>query len=749
MGIKMVYQHDLRDCGAACLSMIASHYGIKQPISTYRELTKTDKSGTNFYGLVEGATKLGLDAEALSGAPEELLHGLKDGSIELPFIAHIVSDNTMHHYVVVYGVKDNFFLVADPGKGKSHIPFTGFFEMWTGHIVTFKKTSTFQEPLKTKKSFSSFSTIIKGQYSKLAIVLLISVIVSFIGIAGAFVFEIVIDNFALTTESYKTDSVVSTEHIQYDHSDESIFVQIAEQLSESTESFNIIFLALISLYVFQSILQYIRGHLIAKASRDIDTSISLSYYHHITNLPVSSILTRQTGEYLSRFSDIGSIRQAISEASVTLLMDSIMVIGCGIILYLQNALLFSISFLMIVMSLLVVLVYRKPLEKANRNVMEHNARLQALFKENIDGIETIKAKCAEDITDGKTSNKYLLYITSAFKNTLLYISQETISGGIELVGSIVILWLGFAMVLNGTISIGTLITFYALLSFFTQPIKNLAGLQPTIQTALVALDRLNDILDLETEDRLTGESVGKIKKWEAKCIEFRYGNHELTLKDICFTIMQGEKIAIVGESGSGKTTLARLMLRFYTPESGTIYADEQSIQEINLNDLRRKIAYVSQNTFFFADTIMENLKLGTPDATYDEVIAICKKCHADEFIREMPFGYETPINENGANLSGGQRQRLAIAQALLQKPQLLILDEATSNLDTITEALIRNTIFSLDNTLTVIMIAHRLQTVKHCDRILVMEKGTILEQGTHDELYRMNGKYTELWSMQQ
>jgi ABC-type multidrug transport system fused ATPase/permease subunit len=213
--------------------------------------------------------------------------------------------------------------------------------------------------------------------------------------------------------------------------------------------------------------------------------------------------------------------------------------------------------------------------------------------------------------------------------------------------------------------------------------------------------------------------------------------------------MQGEKIAIVGESGSGKTTLARLMLRFYTPESGTIYADEQSIQEINLNDLRRKIAYVSQNTFFFADTIMENLKLGTPDATYDEVIAICKKCHADEFIREMPFGYETPINENGANLSGGQRQRLAIAQALLQKPQLLILDEATSNLDTITEALIRNTIFSLDNTLTVIMIAHRLQTVKHCDRILVMEKGTILEQGTHDELYRMNGKYTELWSMQQ
>lgn len=239
-------------------------------------------------------------------------------------------------------------------------------------------------------------------------------------------------------------------------------------------------------------------------------------------------------------------------------------------------------------------------------------------------------------------------------------SQDTIADSVELIGTVVILWLGIEMVLRNQISIGELITFYALLAYFTSPIKNLIELQPTIQTAIVAADRLSDILP----------------------------------------------------------------------------------------SLRGSVAYVDQNVFLFSDTIKNNLRLGNPNATDDEIYRACEVSKSDEFIKSLPLGYDTPIDENGSNLSGGQRQRLAIARARLKHPQLLILDEATSNLDTITEAGIKNTIFNLAKSVSCIIIAHRLTTVKNCDRIYVMESGRIVESGTHDELINKGGEYTRLWNMQ-
>ena len=746
--MNLILQHDERDCGAACLSMIAAHYGLKLPITRFRELTKTDKSGTTLYGVVDGALKIGLKAEALSGNPDELEKGITNGEICFPFIAHTITDDAMLHYVVVYGLKHGRFQIADPGKGKRRLTLEQFFSCWTGYIAVFEKTESFQKRNETKGSFTRFFALLKGQYRKLVAVLALSLIISAIGIIGAFVFQIVLDEFFSAHYEVEIVNAEESEHA-HSHADESSLEQAVEAIYTIADNFHKIFCVLIAMYLLQAGIQFARSYLIILISKKIDIRLSLSYHNHIMDLPVSSISVRQTGEYLSRFSDASTIRQAISTATVTLLMDSIMVVGCGVILYLQNRRLFFAALPIVILYIVIVLFFRKPIERSNRSVMENDAKLQSYFKESIDGAETIKAACAEKQSKEKTTSKFHSFINSVVKSSVISSLQDTLVGAIELVGTIIILWLGFYMALRGQVTVGAVITFYALLAYFTEPIKNLTELQPTIQTAFVAAERLNDILDLQREPiEENGEELPLIRTIEFQNVDFRYGNRELTLDNINLTICKGEKIAIVGESGSGKTTLAKLLLRFYEPEQGSILLDGKDAKTIDLYALRRAVAYVDQNTFLFSDTIKNNLKLGNSDSSDEEIEQACKISRVDEFIRKLPLGYDMPLDENGLNLSGGQRQRLAIARALLKKPQLLILDEATSNLDTITEASIKNTISQVNSDTTCIIIAHRLTTIRNCDRIYVMEHGHIAESGTHDELMKKGGLYANLWNMQ-
>lgn len=715
---------------------------------------KTDRTGTNIYGIVDGAEKIGLKADALHGSPEEFYKSVNSGEIRLPVIAHMLNEKGLLHFVVVRKLCANSVVIGDPAKGTRRVLLDSFFNAWTGYVVTFEKNEAFSCKTDTKRTFRFFS-LLKGQHKKLAVVFVFSIIIAIIGIAGTYVFRIVIDGFYEKTEEAAGEHVHHVEHEEdIEHEDDETESESALEiwLNKAVEDlskadFNAVFIGLITLYLFHGVLEYSRGRLIISVSKKIDLRLSLAYYFHIFDLPVSSISTYRTGEYLSRFSDASTIRDAVSGATVTILLDSVLAIFGGYLLYLSSKKLFLISLGIILVYAAIVLLFRKPLEKRNRRTMEENAQLQAHFKEHLDGAETIKAAVAEEQTKTETGSLFQKFIDAVVKSTTLSLGQDTLVKTVELVGTALILWAGFDLTLHNRISIGELITFYALMAYFTDPIKNLIELQPMIQTAVVAADRLSDVLEMKAEC-LEGEDdeLGTVEQLKFENVSFRYGNRELTLKDISFEAKRGEAIAFVGESGSGKTTIAKLLLNFYEAESGEITINGERMQRIARASLRRRVAYLDQNTFLFSGTVKENLMLGNEGVSDDEIKRICEAAQIDGFIKELPWGYDTPIGENGMFLSGGQRQRLAIARALLRKPDVLIMDEATSHLDTVTEDMIKQNLNGFADDMIMIIIAHRLSAIKDCDRSYVIDSGSVVESGTHRELLDKKGRYAALFN---
>lgn len=384
--------------------------------------------------------------------------------------------------------------------------------------------------------------------------------------------------------------------------------------------------------------------------------------------------------------------------------------------------------------------------------MEANAQLTSYMVESLNGIQTVKAYNSERKVRQETEFKFVKLLKKVFNLVWVSNFQTSLKTFVQLVGEVVILWVGGISVINGNMTIGSLITFNSLLIYFLDPIKNLVDLQPQMQTAVVAADRLGEILDLEAEkkeDEYRKLSPNSLKgDIEIKDLNFRYGTRKLVLENINISIKKGERIAFVGESGSGKTTLAKLLLKLYLAEKGEILIDGNNIKDIQIEALRDKIAYIPQETFLFSGSIYDNLTLGLNETNLNEVIEASKKAQAHDFINELPLRYDTRLEENGANLSGGQRQRLAIARAMLKNPDILILDEATSNLDAITERALDNTINEYAKDMTTIFIAHRLSTIKNCDKIYVFKKGKIIESGNHLELIKLGGRYAHLVKQQ-
>lgn len=709
-----VKQHDITDCGAACLATISKQYGFKTSITRIREIAGTDKQGTNAYGLIKAAESLGFTAKGVKGNQEAFF-----SEFPLPCIAHVVVDGTLLHYVVIHKITKKKVLVADPGKGIVEYTSEDFFKIWTGVLILMVPNVTFNKGNETKGLFSRFFSLLMPQKKLLINIFLTSLVYTVLGILGSFYFKFLLDDI-----------------LQYN----------------LEKTLHVISIGIILLYLFQTLLGAFRAHMILYLSQKIDIPLILGYYQHVLGLPMNFFGTRKVGEIVSRFMDASKVRDAISGATLTIMIDTFMALAGAVILYTQNSALFIIAAIIGLIYGIIVFVFNKPIKKINQEQMEENSQLTSYLVESLNGIETVKAFNAEGEASLKTETRFIKLLRSIFKGGIINNVRTSITSFAALTGGIVILWAGAWNVIKGHMTVGQLLTFNALLVYFLDPIKNLINLQPMLQTAIVASDRLGEIFDLELEkSQNEGEKIKPVDlkgDISFKNVDFRYGTRSLVLKNIDFTIKQGEKIALVGESGSGKTTLVKLLLNLYTWEKGEITIKDYNIKDISFESLREKLAYISQDIFMFSGTIRENLTLGSQNIHMEQIIEACSMAQAHDFINKLPLRYETYLEENGANLSGGQKQRLAIARAILKKPDIFIMDEATSNLDSITEKAIEKTLDTVCSGVTTIIIAHRLSTIKRCDRIYVMEEGSIIEQGSHGELMELGGKYFELWKGQ-
>ncbi|CUB59488.1 Lactococcin-G-processing and transport ATP-binding protein LagD [Bacillus subtilis] len=464
--------------------------------------------------------------------------------------------------------------------------------------------------------------------------------------------------------------------------------------------------------------------------------------------------TRKVGEIISRFQDAAKIREALATTTLTVMIDTIMVIAGSILLYTQSSTLFFITALHVPIYILIIWMFQRSYEKINRQEMESNAELTSYIVESLNGISTIKSYNAEKEAEFQTEKRLINLLQKFFKRFVITNSQESLKTIVELVGGVVILWVGAISILDGEMTIGQLVAYNALLVYFLDPIKNLVDLQPTLQSAFVASKRLTEILDLDLEKNDQEDKKLSPTSFHHKIrldnITFKYGTRQNIFNNLSFEIPIGYSVGFVGESGSGKTTIAKLLMRYYDVNEGNIYYDNYHIKDMNRTGLRNKIAYVAQESFFFSGSIFDNLVFGlNKEVTMDKIIDACILADAHEFISSLPLRYDTLLEENASNVSGGQRQRLSIARALLKEADVLILDEATSHLDSASE---RKIIESLKEyragQLTTITIAHRLSTIMHCDNIFVMSKGEIIEEGKHGELINKVGLYRELWNNQ-
>ncbi|WP_242953945.1 ABC transporter transmembrane domain-containing protein, partial [Clostridium sp. BL-8] len=434
----------------------------------------TDSEGTSVYGLVEAAKSLGFDAKAVKVSNnEEIFEDLKT-----PLVAHVVVENILLHYVVIHKITKESIMIADPAKGIVKYTPKEFFDIWTGILVLMVPTADFKKGDQTKGLFKRFWGLIKIQKSLLIAIFISSAIITLFGIGGSFYFQFLIDDILPNNLSQKLLSVS---------------------------------IAMLVLAAFKVLTEFFRSILLIYMAQNIDIPLLLGYYNHVINLPMKFFSTRKVGEIISRFNDGGKIRNAISSATLTLMIDVLMAIVGGIILYIQSSTLFFVCSVPICLYLILVFGFKNKLEKVNRDVMEDDAVLTSYLVESIQGIETVKAFNGEKKVEVETENKFMKFMKSLFKYGYAYNLQDTLINTVKGIFGVCILWLGGALVLKGEITSGELISFNALLAYYIGPIERLINLQPQLQSAVVASDRLGEILDLELEKSLDEDEKLKPK----------------------------------------------------------------------------------------------------------------------------------------------------------------------------------------------------------------------------------------------
>lgn len=710
-----IKQHDLTDCGAVCLASISAFHGLQLPIARIRQLASTDQRGTNILGLVEAANKLGFSAKAVKGEPAAVM------DIPTPAIAHVIQYGRLQHYVVVLerhkkaGVK-----VMDPAKGTvENMSLEDFKKEATGVFLLLAPESDFRPGDEKVSVMARFAYLLQPHRKMLVQVAFGAIIFTLMGFSTSIYLKKILDNV----------------------------------LPDGNQNLlNLLSLFMVLILLLQIFINRTRTILTIQTGQQIDARLILGYYKHLLKLPQTFFDTMRVGEIISRMNDAVKIRTFINEVLVSLAVNVFILIFSFILMFTAYWKLGLLMFTVLPLYAVVYLLSNKLNKRTQRRLMEDSADLQAQLVESVNSVGTIKRFGLEDYENTKTEARFIKLLRTVYTSSINSLTVGNAGAFVSGMFIIILLWAGGTFVLKNQLSPGELLSFYAIVGYFTGPVISMIGMNKTMQDALIAADRLFEIMDLEHESNelhrtpFSRDMIGDIHMHQ---IAFRYGTRVNVFENLSITIKKGQITAVVGESGSGKTTLLSLLQNLYPLQSGKITIGETDIRYISTESLRTLVSVVPQQIDLFNGNVLENIAVGEYEPDLPRVIEICRSIGILDFIEALPNGFHSQLGENGTALSGGQRQRLAIARALYRDPEILIMDEATSALDSMSEQSIQRAILDLrERGKTIVLIAHRLSTVLTADKIIVLHQGNLVEEGNHDELIARGGAYYKMWEQQ-
>jgi ATP-binding cassette subfamily B protein len=689
---------------AACLTMMTQY--LETPAQF--EWVQRQLRGQRSKNLIDAAEKLGIQLRRLLVGDWSDLRLLN-----FPALLHW----QQAHWVVVYGVRGDRVIIADPlnpNRTCESVPRPIVETAWDGQLWT-------AELIQKEERFSLkwFLPAVWRYRRLLGEVLVASFTLQLLGLATPIFTQVIIDK---------------------------VMVQ------ESIPTLDVMGIALLTVAIFESLLGVLRLFIFTHTTNRLDLTLSAQLFRHLLRLPLSYFEARRVGDTVARVQELEEIRQFLTSTALTVILDSIFAVIYLAVMFYYSARLTGVALAVLPLFAVLTLVATPILRNWLNETFNRSADSQSFLVETVTGIHSVKAHAAEKASRDRWEGLYARFIRTGFKATTTANISNHIGDFLTSFSALLILWFGARLVIERDFTIGQLVAFQMLSGRVTGPLLRLVQLWQNLQEVLLAVDRIGDILNVAPEaEPGTGLTLPRLRgQVSFDQVFFRYQEQqEPILKGVSFNVEPGMFVGIVGRSGSGKSTLSKLIQRLYQAESGRISIDGFDIKSADLASLRPQIAVVLQEDFLFNGSVLENITLGNLEVTAEQVLEAARNAVAHDFICELPHGYETNVGERGTALSGGQRQRVTLARLFLSDAPILILDEATSHLDAETEQQVLENLKQVSQGRTVFLIAHRFAPLKRADLILTMEKGVIVERGTHDSLVQQKGLYWSLYQRQQ
>jgi len=623
-------------------------------------------------------------------------------------------------FAILYETSDRVLVLAAPEIGLQRLKPSKFLETWgeDGQVLLLKPT---KDTPQQRFGLSWFLPSIIRYRRVLIEVLIASFFVQLFGLVNPLMIQIIIDK---------------------------VIVQ------NSPDTLHVLGVLLVGVAIFEAILTSLRTYLFVDTTNRIDMALGSEIIDHLLRLPLRYFEKRPVGELATRINELENIRSFLTGTALTVVLDAIFSVVYIVVMFIYSWVLTLVTLGVIPLFVLLTIFVSPIVRRQLRSKAERQAETQSYLVEVLSGISTVKAQNIELRARWRWQERYGRYVSEGFQNVLTSTAAGSVSNLLNKFSALLVLWVGAYLVLDQKLTLGQLIAFRIISGYVTGPLLRLAQIWQNFQATALSLERLSDIVDSPQEADESDRSniplpaVQGDVKYEN--VSFRFAaSGPLQLSNVSVEITAGTFVAIVGQSGSGKSTLTKLLARLYEPDAGRIVVDGYDISKVELYSLRRQIGIVPQETLLFDGTVQENIALTNPDASSEEIIEAAKIAAAHDFIMGLPMGYNTRVGERGSALSGGQRQRIAIARTVLHSPRLLILDEATSALDYDAERQVCLNLAQAYQGRTVFFITHRLTTIRNADVILMMDKGAIVEQGTHEELMAQKGRYYCLFLQQE